>query len=423
MPTLTEALQKSGHSNSAWLEIRLGRLLSNLNTLKRIAGLDTQIMAVVKANAYGHGLIETAKALSGRVAYLGVANLYEALELKEHGIETPIFLFGRLFGIELQTAIKSGLTLSVSSLEEAREISSLAEFSHQKARIHIKVDTGMGRLGIPEREAVPAVENIAGLPGLVLEGIYTHFPTAEREDGFMETQFRNFCRLVQTLETKGIYFHFKHAANSAACLKFRTFTQSLPLVSEAGGQVGEGFATPPLPSPLKDQGEGNCSEPLGLTNLIRPGLILYGIYPDPGLKQTAVFSPVLTLKSRIILVKHLNPGDSAGYGRSFVAKSPTTLAILPLGYSHGYPFHLSNRSWALYHGRRFPIAGRVSMDYLALDLENTPAQVGDEVTLLGEEEREAITAEDLAAWAGTIPYEIVTRLSSRLPRLFLHPNS
>lgn len=161
----------------------------------------------------------------------------------------------------------------------------------------------------------------------------------------------------------------------------------------------------------------------GVTNLIRPGLILYGIYPDPSLKQTGLFHPILTLKSRIILVKRLQAGDSVGYGRTFVAQAPSNVAILPIGYSHGYPFHLSNRSWAIYRGRKFPVAGRVSMDYIALDLGNTPAQVGEEVTLLGEEEGEAITSEDLAAWAGTIPYEIVTRLSSRLPRLFIHPNS
>ncbi|MCM8776513.1 MAG: alanine racemase, partial [Candidatus Omnitrophica bacterium] len=206
----------------------------------------------------------------------------------------------------------------------------------------------------------------------------THFPTAEREDGFRDEQVRYFTTLVRILETKGITFRYRHAANSAASLKVRT-----PVL-----------------------------------NLIRPGLMLYGIYPDPSLRGIVNVSPILSLKSRIIFLKRIKAGDSVGYGRDFTADQPLTIAILPIGYSHGYPFHLSSRSWVLYRGKRYPLAGRVSMDYLAVNLQDDPAKIGDIVTLLGEDGTESIKAEDLAEWSETIPYEIVTRLVSSLPRLY-----
>ena len=377
MSTLVSSAQKSGYG--AWIEIRLDRLVSNLRNLKQHLGLSHQVMAVVKANAYGHGLLETAKALAGEVQSLGVSNLYEALELKEHGIETPVFLFGRLFGKELQTAIKSSLLLSVSSLEEAEEISEASTREGRQTTVHVKVDTGMGRLGIQEHQAVRFIPRMAEMKGLILEGIYTHLPTSERNDGFAETQAEKFRLLTEIFRTQGIRFKMKHLANSAACLRMK---------------------------------------PNETTNLVRPGLILYGIYPDVSLKPKIAVKPVLSLKSRIISLKRLEKGDTVGYGRDFTASQPTTVATLAIGYSHGYPFSLSNRASVLFRGKRYPLAGRVSMDYLTIDLGDDPAEAGAEVTLLGEAENESVTAEELAKAAGTIPYEIVTRLSSRLPRFY-----
>lgn len=376
MPTLVKSIRESQHGT--WIEVRRDRLLANLKTLKQHAGPYSQVMAVVKANAYGHGLVEIAKSLSEEVAYLGVASVREALDLKEQRIETPIFLFGRLLGPEIPAALVEGITLSVSSFDEAREISEVSESIGRRTPVHIKVDTGMGRLGIPFGKALSEIEKMAVLPGIALEGIYTHFPTAEREDGFTHRQLQDFGLLLQALEKKGIAFRYRHAANSAGSLKIRT-----PIL-----------------------------------NLIRPGLMLYGLYPDISLRDLATVSPILSLKSRMISLKRLQPGESVGYGRDFVTDHPTTIAILPVGYSHGYPFSLSNRSFVLFKGRRHPIAGRVSMDYLAVNLGDAAARVGDEVTLLGEEEGETILAEDLAAWAHTIPYEIVTRLAPSLPRLY-----
>ena len=373
---LIEPSQRSSHGT--WIEIRLDRLLANLKAIHSHAAFPCEVLAVIKANAYGHGLLPIARALGNRVAYLGISSLAEAVELKEHGIETPLFLFGCYRAPEIQTLLCDGITLSLSSLEEAQEISALSKSLGRKTPVHIKVDTGMGRLGIPYREAFKTIEKIAGLPGLIAEGIYTHFPTAELADGFAEQQLREFAVLLEELERIGIQFRYRHASNSAASLSIH--------------------------SPV--------------LNVIRPGIMLYGIYPEDSLRRDISLSPILSLKSRILFLKKLLPGESSGYGRDFVASRPTTIAVLPIGYSHGYPFSASNRASVLFRGKRFPTAGRVSMDYLCFDLGDTTARVGEEVTLLGEDGENFIETEELARWSDTIPYEIVTRLSSRLPRFY-----
>ncbi len=358
--------------------MRADRLLQNLETLRKHSG-QTDVLAVIKANAYGHGLKEIASALAGHVTYFGVATLREALELKEHHPQTPVFLFGHLFSHEIPAALLGGITLSVSSLEKAREISDISEGLGRKTSVHVKIDTGMGRMGIPVREAAVCIEEMTRLKGILLDGIYTHFPTAEKDDAFRENQVREFGLLLQTLEQRGIIFRFRHATNSAATLTLKT----------------------------------------PLFNMIRPGLTLYGIYPGPELKTRAHFEPVLSLKSRVILVKKVRAGESVGYGREFVAKTDTTVAILPLGYSHGYPYAAWKKASVLCRGKRCSLAGKVSMDYIAVDLGSIEAKEGDAVTLIGEDQNERITAEDIAGWAHTIPYEIVTRLNPHLPRIIL----
>ena len=370
--------KRSAIQHSSWIELRADRLLKNLQTLQKRSG-QTDVLAVIKANAYGHGLEEIAGVLAGKVTYFGVATLREALELKEHHPQTPVFLFGHLFSHELPAALLDGITLSVSSLEKAREISGLSESLGRKTSVHVKVDTGMGRMGIPVREAARSIEEMTKLKGLLLDGIYMHFPAAEKDDAFRKAQVLEFRSLVQALEQKNIAFRFRHAKNSAASLT------------------------------LKDP----------LLNMIRPGLTLYGIYPDPGLKDAAHFEPVLSLKSRIVLVKKVRAGESVGYGREFISKQDTTIAVLPFGYSHGYPYAAWKIASVLFHGKRYALAGKISMDYIAVNLGNTEAKEGDTIILLGEDQSECITAEDIAGWAGTIPYEIVTRLNSNLPKIVI----
>jgi len=398
MPTFT-AESKIQAPYAAWIEIQLSRLTSNLAAVKAKCQPGTDILAVVKANAYGHGLLESARTLEGQVRYLGVSSLRELLTLKENQVKTPVFVFGRLIGPEIRAALMDGVTLTVSSLEEAQEISSLSEQLGRKTMVHIKADTGMGRFGIPFREAVKVIEKINTLPGLILEGLYTHYPTAELDDGFADRQLGDFILLIQALAQKGIVFRYRHAANSAGILK-----RDHPLL-----------------------------------NMARPGLLLYGIYPDVTLKPLIQVQPVLALKSRIMLVKALSAGATAGYGRQFSAKQPTRIGILGVGYSHGYPFSAWQAAEVLIHGKRYQLAGRISMDYMAVHFKDDTLPRDEEVTLFGKcgadtlptavgtdpslsphkGGEDSIGADEVAQWADTIPYEIVTRLSGNLPRVYL----
>ncbi|MBI4115302.1 MAG: alanine racemase [Candidatus Omnitrophica bacterium] len=367
-------------ASGTWIEVNLDRILRNLERIRVKAGAFTRVMAVVKANAYGHGLVPVSRALEGKVDFLGIGSLKEASHLREQGIKSPLFLFGRLLPEEAPIALQMGLTLTVSSLEEAKVLSEAGSRSSKKVPIHVKVDTGMGRLGIPYESALSEIEKIAVLPWLQLEGIYTHFPTAECfPDDFTRKQLSDFEGVIQDLRRKGISFAFRHAANSAGILRFKS---------------------PHL-------------------NMVRPGISLYGIYPDSSFEPEIDLEPALCLKSRIVFLKRLSPGDSVGYGRTFIASKPTLIAVLPTGYGHGYPFVLSSKSEILYRGKRCKVAGRVCMDSMMIELEpDTEARIGDEVVLLGPDEKDRIRAEELANLAQTIPYEIVTRLDGGLPRLY-----
>lgn len=376
MTNLLKNIVKNQHPS--WIELHADRLLANLETLKNHAG-HPDVLAVVKANAYGHGLAEIARILDGKVTFFGVATLREALQLKENHPRTSAFLFGHLFSHEIPAAIGANIALSVSSYEKAEEISGCAVNLGMKAQVHIKIDSGMGRMGLRIGEAIFEIEKMKALEGLLLDGIYTHFPVAEKDDAFREGQVREFGLLLEQLERKGITFRFRHAQNSAASLTLKT-----PLL-----------------------------------NMIRPGLTLYGVYPDPALSGAAKFEPVLSLKSRITLVKKIRPGESVGYGREFTAKAATTIAILPVGYSHGYPYAAWKKASVLFNGKRYPLAGKVSMDYIAVDLGDAPAREGDVMTLIGDDHGGCVTAEEVAEWADTIPYEVVTRLSPHMPRIIL----
>ena len=363
-----------------WIEVNLGRIHSNLETLRLKIRPYTRVMAVIKANAYGHGLVPVAKALEGKVDFLGIGSLKEASILREQAVTTPLFLFGRLLKDQIPLALQMNLILTVSSFEEASHISEAATLLSKEIMVHVKVDTGMGRLGIPLSDAAAEIEKMAGLPALRLEGIYTHFPASEKYPGDGgEKELKEFEELIQNLRRKEISFSLRHAANSAGALRLKS---------------------PHL-------------------NLVRPGLALYGIYPDRSLEPELTLEPALSLKTRIIFVKRLQPGDSVGYARQYVASQSTTVAVLPVGYAHGIPFHLSGKGEALCRGKRFPFAGRVCMDSLMIDLGNFPnVRVGDEVILIGNSGNEQIRAEDIAARAKTIPYEIVTRLDPGVPRFY-----
>lgn len=367
---------------ATWVVLDKNALRHNLAQLIGLTLPNATILAVVKANAYGHGLREVAQCLQEQVSYFGVASIEEALALRRFEIDTPILLFGVPRRDAIDAAIQAGITLAVSSVEQAREISERASFFKRQVLIHIKIDTGMGRLGIPKAAALEALDEIQNLPMLELEGIFTHFPQGEETgEVFTRGQIEVFHDLIQKASQTGINFTYRHAANSIGIVNYK---------------------------------EAHL-------NLVRPGLSLYGIYGAESLRSKINLKPVLHWRARIILMKKLARGESAGYGRTFVAKEETTIGILPVGYSHGYPFALSNKGEVLFQGRRFPVAGRVSMDYIAVDFgpQFSEAHVGDVVTVLGRDGHEFISAEELASKAGTIPYEIVTRIHPSIPRIVL----
>ena len=379
-PEILSPLAQTSTPCGAWLEVSLDRIQRNLERIREKTGPATQVMAVVKSNAYGHGLVPIARALEGKADLLGIGSLHEAYLLREQGITSPLFLFGRIFPEELASAFQRKVILTVSSLEEAEMLSEAAPRFSQKVRIHIKIDTGMGRLGIPYAQAFSEIQEIAKLPALQLDGIYTHFPSAEKySDPFTEKQLSYFEKLIRDLEAIGIAFPYRHATNSAGAIRLKN----------------------------------------SRLNLIRPGLALYGIYPDPSFEKEIVLEPALSFKTRIVFLKHLSAGDSTGYGREFVAAGPTNIAVLSAGYAHGYPFQLSKKAEVLYRGKRFRIAGKVCMDSMMIDLGSlTEARIGEEVVLLGAQGEDQIHAAELARLAQTIPYEIVTRLDARLPRFY-----
>lgn len=379
MSSTSESEKNQGLNFNVWIELKASRLLENLRIIRSTAGEKNEVMAVIKANAYGHGLRQAAKTLDGHVLYLGVSSIKEALELKDLDLKSRIFLFGRLFTGEIGAALLDGITLSVSSLAEAEDISKAAQVFKKTVRVHVKVDSGMGRMGIPFDRALSDIEKISQLPSLDLEGVYSHFPSAETDDEFRAKQIGDFKLLLRALEAKEIKIKFQHIQNSSASLQLK----------------------------------------IDATNLIRPGLALYGIQPGGSSELLIPLKPVLSLKAKIIHVKRLSPGATAGYGRKFTAKDPTTIGILPVGYAQGYPFSAWEKAQVLFQGKRFPLAGRISMDYMTVHFGNQHIRAGDVATLIGEDGNDCISANEIAEWARTIPYEIVTALQHYLPRVIV----
>jgi len=365
--------------HNLWIDVDLASLGANLKAVRAAIGPSVNILAVVKANAYGHGMVQVAKAMEeAEISYFGVASLEEALRLREAGVRTSILVFGHVYPHEVHLALERDITLTISDFTHAAFIHEEAHRLGQKAKVHIDVDTGMGRLGIPYRLAKEEIIRIAHIPTLKIEGIYTHFPAAEEtKDLFTDEQLNIFNKLIADLGKEGIYIPVRHAANSAG------------LINYANARL----------------------------TMVRPGLILYGLYPDRRLRKSVKLKPVLSLRARVALVKELKVGSSVSYGREYIAPRDTVIGVIPVGYGHGYPFSASGKAEVLYKGKRYPVAGRVSMDYTMVDFG--PASkvcVGDTVTFIGKDNDKEISAHEVADWASTIPYEIVTRLSASIPR-------
>ncbi|HCC33118.1 MAG TPA: alanine racemase, partial [Clostridiales bacterium] len=341
------------------------------------------LMAVVKADGYGHGVLEVARtAQAAGAEWLGVAIPEEGLQLRRAGIGGPILVLGWTPPAQAASAVQADLTLTVSSLAAARDLAFAARGAGL-ARVHLKVDTGMGRLGVlTGREGLAEAVAICRLPGLRVEGAFTHFAAADEPDRtFTLRQLELFQDFLARLEEHQVTFALRHAANTAALID--------------------------LPESHLD--------------LVRPGLGLYGYLPSRHLRPPPGLRPALTWRTQVSHVKILPAGSPVGYGRTYQTVRPTIIATLPVGYADGYPRSLSSAADVLLHSRRCRVAGRVCMDQLMVEVpDGLDIRVGDEVILLGQQGGDSIDADELAGRAGTIAHEILTGIGPRVPRVHLH---
>jgi alanine racemase len=365
----------------SWVEVDLGHFAANWAEMKRLVGPDVKILQVVKADAYGHGAIEISNAaLRNGASALGVANADEGVQLRVSGITAPVLILSPATGSEIGQIIKYNLTPSVSDLAFAREFQKKAHKAGIRAPLHVEVDTGMGRGGTIQTEACRTIREVSSFPNLSLEGIFTHFSESEILSCYNDLQWRAFRELLDKLETGGIRIPIRHISNSGAILNYP-----------------------------------DCH-----LDMVRPGIISYGIYPSPATRGKAALNPVMSFKTRVVLVKEFPEGCGIGYGRTFITRRPTRIATIPVGYGDGLGWPLSNQGEALIRGKRVPIAGRISMDMCTLDISHVPeCIVGDEVVLMGEQGGERITADEIAAKVYSISYEILCALGKRAPRVFL----
>jgi alanine racemase len=366
----------------SWVEVDLGHFAANWAEMKRLVGPGVKILQVVKADAYGHGAIEISNAaLRNGASMLGVANADEGIQLRVSGIAAPILILSPATDSEIDQIVKYNLTPSVSDLGFARELQIKARRAGIRVPLHVEVDTGMGRGGTIQAEACRTIREIASFPDLSIEGIFTHFSESEILSYYNDLQWRAFREVLGQLEADGLRIPLRHISNSGAILNYPDYH----------------------------------------LDMVRPGIMSYGIYPSPETRDRASLAPVMSFKTRVVLVKEFPEGYGIGYGRTFITRRPTRIATIPVGYGDGFGWLLGNQGEALLRGERVPIAGRISMDMCTLDVSRIPGcAVGDEIVLMGEQDGERITADEIAAKTRSISYEILCALGKRAPRVFLH---
>ena len=367
-----------------WMEVNLDNLAYNVRQIKNNIKDPTLIMGIVKADAYGHGAAEVARVLlEEEVKRLGVAVLDEAIALRQEGIDVPILILGYTPPQLFDKVLEYRITPTLYNYQDALKLSELASKNGSSVKVHLKLDTGMGRIGmIPGQDSLDMVSNIYKLPGIIIEGIFTHFSVADEKDKtYTREQFKKFTEFVSALKERGIDIPLRHAGNSAASID--------------------------LPETHLD--------------MVRPGVILYGLYPsDEVEKERLSLKPLATLKTVIAHVKTVPPGTSVGYGRKYISAGERVIATLPIGYADGYTRLLSGKASVLVHGVRAPLAGNICMDQCMIDVTGIEdVKVGDEVVLIGRQGDEVIPAEELASLLGTINYEIMCMIGKRVPRVYI----
>lgn len=363
-----------------WAEIDLKALVNNLKSIRKVVGEKPEIMAVVKANAYGHGICQISGALvKNGVKHLGVATVDEALKLRNDGISVDILVLGSVLEEEALVAVKNNITLTLCDERLLDILMGISKRIGKKPKVHIKVDTGMGRIGIWHEDALKFVEKASKAKEINLEGIYTHFSSAARDKVFTKEQIESFDRLLSLIKSKGIDIKYKHAANSVAIVDWKD----------------------------------------SHLNLVRTGIMLYGIFPKRDFQKKLQLDPVMSLKTKIVYLKDTPPGRSISYGRTYITQKPTKIATIPIGYADGYGRILSNKAEALVNGKYVKVVGIVTMDQTLLDVGDVgEVKVGDEVVLIGEQTGATIHIEKIAKLSGTIPYEILSSITDRVPRVY-----
>lgn len=365
-------------------EVDLGAIAHNIKAIKKRIPEECELMAVVKADAYGHGVYGICDTLvENQVDRLAVAIIDEGIQLRKMGVHLPILILGYTPEIYNERIVKYDLIQTVFTYEMARSLSKAACKLNKTVKIHIKLDTGMGRIGFQcGKKALEEIANISQLPKLEIEGVFTHFARADEEDQrFTEQQLDMFIDFVQALEERQIHIRIKHAANSAAIIE-------LP---------GAHF------------------------NMVRAGLIVYGLYPSDQVHQDRlVLTPAMTLKTHVIFTKEVEKGTPISYGSTYRTPCKKRIATIPVGYGDGYPRSLSSKGGVLIGGEFAPILGRICMDQFMVDISHIKnVQVGDEVILFGKMGKKELTVEDIASLIGTINYEVVCMLSKRVPRVYV----
>jgi len=370
-----------------WVEVDLDALRHNVAAIRRRIGPNVKITAVVKADAYGHGLAPvSATLMQCGIDAFAVATLSEALSLRQIGGNGwPILLFGSALPFEAAAMLDQNITPTISTLDEAHLFEQEARQRGKTVDVHIEVDTGMGRVGFWHEDAARNILEIAALPHLRIAGLYTHFPSADENPGETRRELGLFQIVVQQLAVKGVNIPSLHAANSAAMLTL----------------------------------------PESHLNMVRTGLILYGITPNAPhastLPRSHEFRPLLSFKARVAFVKDVAAGRTVSYGQTFTAEKPMRIATVTAGYADGFSRHLSNKAEVLVGGKRCPVIGRVTMDQIMVDITQLPnVQCGDEVVFIGQQGDAQITASDVARWEDTIPWEVLCGItkSARVPRVY-----
>ena len=352
-----------------------------MNQIRQIVGPGVKLCPAVKADGYGHGAPEVSRVLQKSGAdMLSVATPEEAIELREAGIDMPVLLLQCILPEQIPEIIENAISTTICDLEPAGKLSACALVSGSKVNVHIKVDTGMGRIGVQIRDTLDFVHALSEMKGLHIEGIFTHFPSADDDDMlFTHQQIAEFRNLCKAIEASGICIPLRHAANSAAILNV----------------------------------------PESYMNMVRPGIMVYGHCDFDPICPSVELRPALTLKSKIVFLKTLPPGCTVSYGRTYTTECETVIATVPIGYADGYSRRLSNKADVLVHGVRVPVIGTVCMDQMMLDVSQLQdVCVGDEVVLYGKQGGEEITVEEIAQILDTISYEVLCSISKRVPRLY-----